>query len=168
MGVFDDAIREHLELKRQHGVSEEELKQQEDEAFGRRQPTEAGTIPEDVARELEPAPPEYEPAAAGEPATTEAEPAELLGPPAEAPEPPVQTAPAEFEEPTEPPPEEPPAEEPEESPEFLEEAQEAVEIDDDDRADVLEDTPDFLRESPEHDKLWFEQKPPKDFDFDED
>ena len=26
-------------------------------------------------------------------------------------------------------------------------------------------TPDFLRETPEHDRLWFEQKPPRDFDF---
>ena len=32
--------------------------------------------------------------------------------------------------------------------------------------DVLEETPDFLQETPEHDKLWFEQKPPRDFDFD--
>lgn len=31
--------------------------------------------------------------------------------------------------------------------------------------DVLEETPDFLEEAPEHDRLWFEQKPPKDFDF---
>jgi nicotinate-nucleotide--dimethylbenzimidazole phosphoribosyltransferase len=34
MGVFDDAIREHLELKRHAGVDEEELKELEDEAFG--------------------------------------------------------------------------------------------------------------------------------------
>ncbi len=33
--------------------------------------------------------------------------------------------------------------------------------------DVLEDTPDFLEETPEDDQLWFEQKPPKDFDFDD-
>jgi hypothetical protein len=33
--------------------------------------------------------------------------------------------------------------------------------------DVLEETPDFLEESPEDDELWFEQKPPKDFDFDD-
>jgi hypothetical protein len=33
--------------------------------------------------------------------------------------------------------------------------------------DVLEETPDFLEESPEDDQLWFEQKPPKDFDFDD-
>ncbi len=31
--------------------------------------------------------------------------------------------------------------------------------------DVLEETPDFLQETPEHDRLWFEQKPPRDFDF---
>jgi hypothetical protein len=32
--------------------------------------------------------------------------------------------------------------------------------------DVLEDTPDFLENAPEDDELWFEQKPPKDFDLD--
>jgi hypothetical protein len=35
----------------------------------------------------------------------------------------------------------------------------------DEDGDVLEDTPDFLQETPEHDRLWFEQKPPRDFDF---
>jgi len=34
-----------------------------------------------------------------------------------------------------------------------------------DQDDVLEGTPDFLEETPEHDQLWFEQKEPKDFDF---
>lgn len=33
--------------------------------------------------------------------------------------------------------------------------------------DVLGETPDFLEETPEDDELWFEQKPPKDFDFDD-
>jgi hypothetical protein len=33
--------------------------------------------------------------------------------------------------------------------------------------DVLEETPDFLEEAPEDDQLWFEQKPPKDFNFDD-
>jgi hypothetical protein len=32
--------------------------------------------------------------------------------------------------------------------------------------DVLEETPDFLQDTPDHDRLWFEQRPPKDFDFD--
>ncbi|MFT4035971.1 MAG: hypothetical protein QM679_10400, partial [Patulibacter sp.] len=31
--------------------------------------------------------------------------------------------------------------------------------------DVLDETPDFLQETPEHDRLWFEQRPPRDFDF---
>lgn len=37
----------------------------------------------------------------------------------------------------------------------------------DSEADVLEGTPDFLEQTPEDDELWFEQKPPKDFDFDD-
>ena len=32
-------------------------------------------------------------------------------------------------------------------------------------ADALEETPEFLEESPEDDDAWFEQRPPKDFDF---
>jgi CapZ-interacting protein len=32
--------------------------------------------------------------------------------------------------------------------------------------DVLEDTPEFLEDAPDDDDLWFEQKPPKDFDLD--
>ena len=31
--------------------------------------------------------------------------------------------------------------------------------------DVLEETPEFLRDAPEDDELWFEQGEPKDFDF---
>ena len=33
--------------------------------------------------------------------------------------------------------------------------------------DVLEETPEFLQDTPEHDRLWFEQKPPRDFGFDD-
>ncbi len=32
--------------------------------------------------------------------------------------------------------------------------------------DVLEETPEFLQDTPDHDRLWFEQRPPRDFDFD--
>ena len=39
--------------------------------------------------------------------------------------------------------------------------------DEDDEEDVLADTPDFLRDAPEDDELWFEQGEPKDFDFEE-
>jgi hypothetical protein len=35
-----------------------------------------------------------------------------------------------------------------------------------DGEDVLEETPDFLQDTPEHDRLWFEQRKPRDFDFD--
>jgi hypothetical protein len=35
-----------------------------------------------------------------------------------------------------------------------------------DHEDVLEETPEFLQDTPEHDRLWFEQRPPRDFDFD--
>ena len=38
MGILDEAIREHLELKRQHGAGDSELKQLEDEAFGQAEP----------------------------------------------------------------------------------------------------------------------------------
>ena len=34
MGILDDAIREHLELKRRHGVPEEEVERQQEEALG--------------------------------------------------------------------------------------------------------------------------------------
>lgn len=33
--------------------------------------------------------------------------------------------------------------------------------------DLLEETPEFLRDTPEGDRAWFEQDPPKDFDFDD-
>lgn len=36
-----------------------------------------------------------------------------------------------------------------------------------DEGDVLEETPEFLQDAPEHDRLWFEQRPPRDFDFDD-
>jgi hypothetical protein len=35
-----------------------------------------------------------------------------------------------------------------------------------DEDDVLEETPEFLQDTPDHDRLWFEQRPPRDFDFD--
>jgi len=34
MSILDDAIREHLELKRAHGADDSEVKKLEDEAFG--------------------------------------------------------------------------------------------------------------------------------------
>ena len=34
-----------------------------------------------------------------------------------------------------------------------------------DEHDLLEDTPDFFEETPEHDKLWFDEAPPRKFEF---
>jgi hypothetical protein len=49
-----------------------------------------------------------------------------------------------------------------------EEPKQAVDYDPDTgHEDVLEDTPEFLEDAPEDDELWFEQRPPKDFDFDD-
>jgi len=75
----------------------------------------------------------------------------------------------EIEEPAEPD-EEPESEEYEAPPETAEEPAPAAESEPESahhEEDVLEETPDFLEETPEDDQLWFEQKPPKDFDFDD-
>ena len=48
---------------------------------------------------------------------------------------------------------------------MAEDAGAAPEAAEGEREDVLEETPDFLQETPEHDRLWFEQKPPRDFEF---
>jgi hypothetical protein len=278
MGIFDDAIREHLELKRHAGVDEEELKELEDEAFGPparpgdpdfpgstseeaavessegsdapavfdaetdeaetpddavieaeaaeepaltpleqatvptaddaptelqsevRAAPEETSLPEAPAKEVEPDPepePEPDPAEASSFTTAERE--------AIADQPTVffeQQAPEEFElgeldldideeieevggavsEPlTEEEPliveeafsesaaetevVEPPHEaEPEPAPEPAAEDAETAEPGTSDE-DVLEETPEFLRDNPDDDELWFEQGEPKDFDF---
>lgn len=286
MGILDDAIKEHLELKRRHGAADDELKQLEDEAFGAAErpgdeesapdphaeaPTEfmeqppeaasAGAEPEaarsrrpDIA-DLQEAPPAPE-APAEESAPKVEEPAEEESPAMEheavpAPAPEISTGPtteereAIAEQPTEmfdveeelaaskaeAPSEEELVEEEMEEPRLapvdplaaldddgdevsvaavedeedddfwdekrlsdeLDQALEApVEVEEGEEAlyedaateadeepapeprsspgedeDVLEETPDFLEETPEDDQLWFEQKPPKDFDFDD-
>ena len=70
--------------------------------------------------------------------------------------------------PEEPPSEEQPlAEEPESGEQETPTPPEEGKFFDQESDDVLEETPDFLQDTPEHDRLWFEQKPPKDFDFDD-
>jgi hypothetical protein len=251
MGILDEAIREHLELKRQHGADQSELKQLEDEAFGSparpgdegsgdqvaEAPTEFMTqpdAPETPAADVEerpafrgegsliadlqeppPAPKSAEAEAeapAEEPSATEHEVVEPAEPASSGPN--TQEREAIAEHPTEmydveeelagvedagaaaapadafddededddfwdekrlsdeldqaleaPPVEDEGTGEDEEGGEDEEEprAQPAGEGDE----DVLEETPEFLEESPEDDELWFEQKPPKDFDFDD-
>jgi hypothetical protein len=174
MGLLDDAIREHLELKRQHGAPDDEIVRAEQEALApaRRDATGAGVPPvqevagediEDVAPPPPPPPPVDDPVYADEYATepAPADPDEPEAPPRpvfEEPDPDAAPEPVFEQAPQEP--------EPEEAPDRA-----RTSILDDPLAegnpdeDVLEETPEFLQDTPEHDKLWFEQKPPRDFDF---
>jgi hypothetical protein len=169
MGLLDDAIRQHLELKRRHGADPSEVARQEQEALG---PPRRGTAaeevelaehdelsgavaaPEDV--ELHDDGDEDVPADDEEPYDDEDDDAPLEpSEPAGEPEAPVTPASA-VDQPTqaydvadlE-------ADEPQDGEEGPRDASE----------DVLEETPEFLQETPEHDRLWFEQRPPRDFDF---
>ncbi|MFN8202412.1 MAG: hypothetical protein U0S48_07600 [Solirubrobacteraceae bacterium] len=207
MGLLDDAIREHLELKRRHGADPSEVARQEREALG---PARRGPEPLELPAQPQPEPEPADPA--------------LIEPQVDAPiyrepedeaedVPPAPAPPAPDLEP-EPLAEAPPVE-PEHSAAVPQEAEidwdapgadrepqhadvdqptvafDAVDIaeaerrppreaddrpppahepppreSDDNDDDVLEETPDFLQETPEHDRLWFEQRPPRDFDFD--
>jgi hypothetical protein len=158
MGLLDDAIREHLELKRRRGADLDEVARQEDEALG---DPRSGEFAQPESAQAVPEP--FEPV---EPAAEEPEEPEPLLPDPEA------AAPAPREEPwlqeDERP--EPVVGQPTAAftPPEVEPDPEVVVPDDEPPADedVLEETPDFLQETPEHDRLWFEQKPPRDFDFD--
>ena len=174
MGLLDDAIREHLDLKRRRGADPDEVARQEHEALGPPRTGQFATPGEDAADEdvFDPEPEQPSPHATEEMAlppgqradSAAAVAAELYEEPAEdeqlvdeepwpddtGPEPrgAVDRSPAEYSRPAESDPQpQPPA------------AGEAGE-------DVLEETPEFLQETPEHDRLWFEQRPPRDFDFD--
>ena|SRR5215218_2703 len=180
MGLLDDAIREHLDLKRRHGASEAELRRQEDEALGpaRRAASSEEEVDMESGRALDshdaPTMLDEEPAAAA--------PAALGDELAAAPDEPFltederalqeeeQAAQLEEAEPDEVPSEEalgqPSRREYAQGDPLLEETEpERAEPEEGDE-DVLEETPDFLQETPEHDRLWFEQRPPRDFDFD--
>jgi hypothetical protein len=196
MGLLDDAIREHLELKRRHGADPGEVAKQEHEALGPVRRSEAATAPGAVQEE--PLSPEHEqllaPDDAWEPEEeelaaeamdTEAEPSPEPGPAVDDDEPEngsrrlrdepgqdtVSFSLSDLEE--EEAQEAPPAEVPEDE-EPVRRRQRAEPLPpadvvpaDEEPADedVLEETPEFLQETPEHDRLWFEQKPPRDFDF---
>jgi hypothetical protein len=204
MGLLDDAIRDHLELKRRSGADPGEVARIENEALSaarREAPPAAAGVGEadpqddelfdgDVEddpladlpyRDAEPDD-EYEPVAEAPVHQHEPEPEavyehELLDvEPEPEPEPPAAMRALE-----------PVAEEPEDDPQAtqqysLEELEAQAARDaaapgqprprtaepadgEPGEEDVLEETPEFLQETPEHDRLWFEQKPPKDFDF---
>src|SRR3954452_21433862 len=142
MGLLDDAIREHLELKRRRGADAEGASRLEQEALGPPQRGEfaGASAPAEPAEPVEPAEP-AEPAEPVEPADAAADETEWLGTEPEPAEAPVAGEPTA--------------------------AYQAPHVDPDTEGDdVLEETPDFLQETPEHDRLWFEQKPPRDFDLD--
>ena len=204
MGLLDDAIRQHIELKRSHGADPAEVARLEREAFGPAtqapQPLEIATdaprepvdpaliepevdapapdqhaFEEPLAPELEPEPAtrlarlEPEQPVASE-AVPEPQPQVHAEPPVPAPEPePVvhQQPPEPAEEPVW---DDPGARTRPFSADEVAEAQSAAgEVEPEEAADsedVLEETPEFLQETPEHDRLWFEQRPPRDFDFD--
>jgi hypothetical protein len=218
MGLLDDAIKDHIELKRRHGADPGEIARLEHEALGpaRREPTAAvadeplvadtddaydDEVPADerleppsryAQPEPKPEPPEPE-TAAGELRVPEFEPAPRDEEPRHEPEPepepepgpePEAAAPrdepeAVVDQPTRQfsleeledassPPRAPKQEAPEpedEGPAAAPRADVVPADDEPDGDDVLEETPEFLQETPEHDRLWFEQKPPKDFDF---
>jgi hypothetical protein len=205
MGLLDDAIREHLDLKRRRGADPTEIERAEREALGpvRRGPEVGGddapaastAVESEVAAPTAP-PEQWEPfdddaevhergpafepdeelrpyesdehPAAGEPLATgpfdaEAEPAPPPHPadveplPAE-PEPrPESSLPPHAADPPEPP-----------VPQHLDQETEEYELEPEEEEgdDVLESTPEFLQDAPDHDRLWFEQRPPRDFDFD--
>lgn len=171
MGYLDDAIREHLELKRRRGAPADELEREESEALGpiggddlhgeapdepageaddeSSGPLAAQQFAEPVADHVEPV---AEPATAVQPEPTLAE---QLDEDDAVDQPTQSYAIEEIED----------ALAPEGAREHAQrpraEAGDPTATDD----DVLEATPDFLQETPEHERLWFEQKPPKDFDF---
>ncbi len=209
MGLLDDAIRQHLDLKRQHGADESDVRRKEDEALGPARRTEAPAGDQAQADEQHAQPDGEEPGAgpgaegalpgiddpaeitaAEELAESEELAADELV--ADSPEGAAGPAPLEpdlleedlpFQEPFAP--EESGIEPPEgevvegevleesdllEEGEILEEGEGVLEEGEvlAEGEDVLEETPEFLQETPEHDRLWFEQKPPRDFDFDDD
>jgi len=154
MGILDDAIREHLELKRRAGADAAEIARLERTAFGDQAPPPAPAAEEQpVAAEQVPEPP-----VAAEP-EPEREPE-----PVAQPEPVAPAEPEPVDQPTR-----------QFTLQELEDAEQHAEpeppppapapVAEEGEVDELEETPDFLQETPEHERLWFEQKPPKDFDF---
>ena len=160
MGLLDDAIREHLELKRRHGADPDEVARQENEALGA--PVAAGVRASPAGRRERAADRVgARPEPRGRPATRAGPVAELGAPRRRRPrrrrrrEPrrprrradPGSTRTATRSPPT---------------------RRSTIHLRGRRRAgaeDLLEETPDFLQETPEHDRLWFEQQPPRDFDW---
>jgi hypothetical protein len=199
VGLLDDAIREHLDLKRRRGADPAEIERAERDALGpaRREFDDAAQGDVDLAgANGEPGGEGFGPDSAASPIVEE-HPAELeetehersvewsngswAESASEAGSDSGSAADADL----------PPAAEPEDDdapgaaaeheassaqpPTPAELAGDTVEFDvestlhhdgEGQQDDVLEETPEFLQDAPDHDRLWFEQRPPRDFDFD--
>jgi hypothetical protein len=202
MGLLDDAIREHLELKRRRGADPAELEQAEHEALGpvRRKesadvaapgpdaydeaPTGVAAAGADVYEDEEFA---YHDADADWPEEDDRLPTGASegrgrgGAPELADDPQLgygayeedrdapsgrgwRRGPRTNEPPLAPPP--PPAANRDVEDSETAEYHLHEELPEEDGDDMLEETPEFLQDTPDHDRLWFEQRPPRDFDFD--
>jgi hypothetical protein len=159
MGLLNDAIREHLELKRQHGADPSEVARLEDEALG--------PVVRDHSGEersiLESHPETHQAGVGGDHESADAgSPADLVPAGQETAELDMQLLLGDG------------GGSPSDSLEWKVPDQSDGEVASDgdsvaadhDVDDVLEETPEFLQETPEHERLWFEQQPPRDFDFD--
>jgi hypothetical protein len=196
MGLLDDAIREHLDLKRRRGADPSEIAKEEADALGPVRREAPGDEPADDGGDRG-SYADHAPAGLDEPAVIyDDEPEEDLGLDVDLDRPRRSEEPSTHDHIWAEPEEEsplPPHGDPlahQQTREFsateLDEAlrqddapRDAVPAEPDadadadapdapgepDADDELEETPDFLQETPEHDRLWFEQKPPKDFDF---
>jgi hypothetical protein len=199
MGLLDDAIKEHLELKRRRGADPTEIEREEREALGpvRRMAEENSADDDPISAEVPEAQhvaePEFfddeheddheheefedddddiEEDTAAHTVVDHAEPAQPSDSAAE----PAGPADARYDESVSPAYDDEDEDGPETAeydveaehhhgsePEHPRSEAEGPEGEDD---DMLEETPEFLQDAPEHDRLWFEQRPPKDFDFD--
>ena len=170
MGLLEDAIREHLDLKRRHGADPSEVARKEHEALGPRPaapPSRGAGCAAGRARSVargrrSPTDDDERPAtpAADDARRSSADPSAVDARARRASRPPPSRG---VDRPTTRPDVSTlrgralrAASRPRGEPEAEAKADE----------DVLEETPEFLQETPEHDRLWFEQKPPRDFDFD--
>jgi hypothetical protein len=199
MGMLDEAIREHFDLKRRNGADPAVIAVEEREALGdpAQREARAAQIASDRSREVAEEEVEEVVVVAEEPgavaivehevletpdavvedetvvvapeaeAVVEAEVVEEVELPAEAPEQETQAFTIEeSQEAVMPAPPERPVGAPPPSPAEPQSPAAASEGEEADQArDELEETPEFLEETPEHDRLWFERKPPRDFDF---
>ncbi len=158
MGLLDDAIREHLELKRLRGADPGLVAREEHEAFGpvHGEPADADLdVTTGSDRLAEEDTDESQDTGSQAPQDAIANPEEIL---------PEDGAFAEEHSPSTP--------QGAHSPDFANVGQETAELDmrtvldEEPVADVLEETPGPLHDSSEQEPLWFEQRSPQDFDFD--